>query len=334
MEYRLREPVSNPRRYFSLTGLALFVILAVSTLLQVAGAALIKTAAPQWTLGSWYIWALTFLPLYAVAVPVGYLIFKRIPVKAPLPGKMRIGSLLSYLFMCICVMYIGNIIGLLFNALIERIGNTPVVNPLESYVGATNLFLSVLFMVILAPIVEEYIFRKLIIDRLGIYGEGAAILVSALTFALFHGNFYQFFYAFGLGAMFAFLYLRTGRLRYTVILHMAINFTGGILGPALAKSIDLDRLADISSNNAEEAITFISRELPKLIALSLYLLMMIGFAAAGLVLIIVKRKSFALVPAERQLKKGTAFKVIFLNIGMILFVVLSGAMVVSMLFGI
>ncbi len=243
--------------------------------------------------------------------------------------KKRFGDLIIYLLMCISIMYIGNILGILVNTLIERVGGVSAENPLESYVGnegANSLFLSFLFMVILAPVIEEFIFRKLIIDRLGVYGEGASILVSALAFALFHGNFYQFFYAFGLGAMFAFLYLRTGRLRYPVILHMFINLTGGIVGPSLLRLIDLDGIAGAKVNNAEEAIAFIREELPKIMALGMYSLMMIGFAIAGLVLLIVRRKTFTLISAENQLEKGTAFRTIFLNIGMILFILLSCAL--------
>ena len=38
-------------------------------------------------------------------------------------------------------------------------------------------------------------FRKLIIDRMSIYGDKLAIIVSSIAFGLFHGNFYQIFYA-------------------------------------------------------------------------------------------------------------------------------------------
>ena len=44
-------------------------------------------------------------------------------------------------------------------------------------------------------------FRKLLIDRIVPFGQRVAVVVSGLAFGLFHGNFYQFFYAFSLGAV-------------------------------------------------------------------------------------------------------------------------------------
>ena len=55
------------------------------------------------------------------------------------------------------------------------------------------------------------------------YGEKTAIVFSALAFALFHMNLFQFFYAFGLGLIFGYVYTRTSRLRYSVLMHMLID---------------------------------------------------------------------------------------------------------------
>ena len=68
-------------------------------------------------------------------------------------------------------------------------------------------------------ILEEFIFRKMVIDRIWQYGEKIAVVTSALIFALFHINLFQFFYALGIGLIFAYVYLRTGKLRYTIIMH-------------------------------------------------------------------------------------------------------------------
>ena len=42
-------------------------------------------------------------------------------------------------------------------------------------------------------------------------------------------NVFQFFYAFGLGLMFGYVYTRTSRLRYSVAMHMLINLNGSVL---------------------------------------------------------------------------------------------------------
>ena len=85
-----------------------------------------------------------------------------------------------------------------------------------------------LVIAVAAPIFEEIVYRKLVIDRLRRYGDLFAVVVSGLIFGLIHGNFSQFFYATLLGFLFALVYLYSGKLRYTIALHIAINFIGSV----------------------------------------------------------------------------------------------------------
>lgn len=82
-----------------------------------------------------------------------------------------------------------------------------------------------LYTVIGAPLFEELACRKLLCDRLHPYGEGYAMAASGLLFGLIHGNSTQFFLAFLLGMLFAMVYLRTGKILYTMLLHGMINLT-------------------------------------------------------------------------------------------------------------
>ena len=91
----------------------------------------------------------------------------------------------------------------------------------------TNIW-NVVFLVILGPIFEEWMFRKQLIDHTRKYGEKTAILLSGLAFGLFHMNLFQFFYAFLLGVMFGYIYMRTSKLRYSTAMHMIINFNGAV----------------------------------------------------------------------------------------------------------
>ena len=74
---------------------------------------------------------------------------------------------------------------------------------------------------------------KMLIDRLNRLGDRPAILLSAFLFALFHGNLYQLFYAFGVGLVFGYVYVRTGRIRYTISIHMLVNCLFGVLPAVL-----------------------------------------------------------------------------------------------------
>lgn len=90
---------------------------------------------------------------------------------------------------------------------------------------------AIIMVAVLAPIFEELVFRKLIIDRTRRYGEVTAIMFSALAFGLFHCNLYQLFYAFGIGLILGYVYVRSGNVILTIIIHMIINGTSSIFAP-------------------------------------------------------------------------------------------------------
>ncbi len=106
------------------------------------------------------------------------------------------------------------------------IGNFPAyIVPIETMSFGWSSFPTWLLAIIVAPIFEELIFRKLVLDRVGSFGEAPAVLCSALLFGLAHQNAGQFFLAFLLGLLFARIYLHTGKIVYTMLLHFMINLT-------------------------------------------------------------------------------------------------------------
>lgn len=120
-----------------------------------------------------------------------------------------------------------------------------MVNQVEEMILDMSLWAVILSAVIMAPIMEELVFRKFVLDRLAGYGPAVSMFVSALVFGLAHGNFYQFFYAFLLGLIFAYIYLRTGKVRYSMLLHMMINFCGSVIPILLMRVADESEVAAI-----------------------------------------------------------------------------------------
>ncbi|MBO4784581.1 MAG: CPBP family intramembrane metalloprotease, partial [Lachnospiraceae bacterium] len=118
------------------------------------------------------------------------------------------------------------------------------------------LIFGVITVGIVVPVLEELIFRRLVINATCKYGYGAAIMISAFTFGIYHGNFIQFFYAFGLGIMFAYIYCKTGKLRYTVLLHMGYNLYAALVIPLARKTIPAGVLESIQASltNLQETI--------------------------------------------------------------------------------
>lgn len=327
-----RREKSNPGKSFSLVGFACLAMIVVATGLQLVIALVTESMYPQWAEQDWYLWAATLVPMYLISVPTGVLILKRVPTERPSEHSLSLGGLMTLLVICVSVMYIGNALGMLVNYLIGNIVGEVGENPLYTYIMDTNIFLTFIFTVLLAPVIEEFVFRRLIIDRTRLYGEGMAILVSALAFALFHLNFYQFFYAFGLGAVFAFIYIRTGRLRYTVFLHMAINLAGSVIAPLLLRSIDLEAFEQLDLANMDVLMRVASDNFLQLLGFGFYFFAVIILFIAGIILLIYKRRSFKLQQVPTGLLPGTRFKTVFVNPGMILFVLICVVLLIYSVF--
>lgn len=219
--------------------MAYLVISAVVQLLLGIMLGTVQTFIPGFETGDTLILFLSMFSMYAVAFPVFCLLMSRIPAWHKIdPKSVSLPHMVLIFLVCAGVSIAGNLIGNMLMFTRELVFGTETVNPVNDLVQSMDLWTMILFTVVLAPAVEEVMFRKLLIDRLIPYGQGFAVVVSGLSFGLFHGNFYQFFYACGLGMIFAYLYSCTGRLRYNIILHMVFNTVGGVLPLALLQGID------------------------------------------------------------------------------------------------
>lgn len=76
---------------------------------------------------------------------------------------------------------------------------------------------------VIAPIVEELLFRGMIMQSLRKYGNGFAVVASALMFGLYHGNFVQMVFAFIAGLVMGLVVVRTGSLWTSILIHFINN---------------------------------------------------------------------------------------------------------------
>ncbi|WP_426391691.1 CPBP family intramembrane glutamic endopeptidase [Variovorax sp. R-27] len=85
---------------------------------------------------------------------------------------------------------------------------------------------AVLAVCVLAPLLEEMLFRGIVLRGfLQRYPRGQAIFMSALFFGAAHMNIYQFVVGFVMGTVLAWLYERTRSLIPCIALHAAYNTT-------------------------------------------------------------------------------------------------------------
>lgn len=289
------------RKAFTRVGIGYGAFLAVTLVLQLGIGTLIAALSfidVTVSIGDWYV-LFTSLANYMVGGIVTYLIVRDMPVICKPVARRTSGKLLFAGFLvCISGLYLGNVIGQMLMRLVSALQGKPMINPVEQILNGLSGWAIFLTMVVMAPICEEIIFRKVIIDRIRLYGDKAAIVVSGFIFGLCHGNFYQFFYAFIIGAVFAYIYIQTGRLRYTIVFHMIINFLGSMVGLKV-------------------------QNVPWL--LGVYGILMLSAVIAGIVLFLQNRKNLVFQPGDYEAWGRGAFKVLFLNFGMIFFFLVSAA---------
>lgn len=240
------------RLTFSRVGVALTVLTAVSMLVVDGMVQAILAISPD-TLGAWWVtWVASLLPLYLVALPCAYLILRGLPIvphnthyvdnynvtrEKP---RFGLGHWMTLLVIGMGCMYLGNFVGTAIMQILSDIMDYDYANVLNETVKHSPLWMTFLGTCIFAPLGEELIFRKLILDRTRAYGDLPSILLSSLLFALFHGNLFQFFYAFLLGMILAYVYTRSGRYGWCVAMHAAFNFLGSIALPELASLLPTD----------------------------------------------------------------------------------------------
>ena len=107
----------------------------------------------------------------------------------------------------------------------------PIPQILLNFLEQTNaplvegpMLMQILSLIVVAPILEEVIFRGLILSRLQRgFSARSAILLSSLVFGLVHVNFLGILYAFALGLLLGFVFVRTRNIGNAIVLHMAFN---------------------------------------------------------------------------------------------------------------
>lgn len=100
----------------------------------------------------------------------------------------------------------------------------------ESLVNNMNIAVMFVYIVIITPMIEEYILRGLIMKYTFSLMPFTGALVSCVLFTLLHGpsNFIDFIIYFVLSAGLTIIYWHTRRLEYPILLHTIQNFIGFI----------------------------------------------------------------------------------------------------------
>ena len=241
---------------------------------------------------------------YILPFPIFYLLMKKLDSVELEKTNITVKKFILYTGITITLMWIGNVTGLIITMLLSGAMQNDIANPVHQLINSSDIWINLLIISIFAPICEEILFRKFLIDRTIKYGAKVSIILSAVLFAFFHGNLNQFFYAFLMGGFFAYVYIRTGKITYTIILHAIVNFMGSVMSLILANSVTNIQITP----NPVDAVIILG-----------YIVIILSFLLIGLYgLTRIKKARFNGSKTKINLKNP--FKTVYLNLGMILFI--------------
>ena len=277
----------------------------------------------------YYIFSVQVLSMYVIALPFFVLICRTGKTKLSAEriaaiknekrkSEMKIDELVILFFISVAVMIFGGMISNAFTSFLSSILGHNIDNTTEELIENSPIWLVIAVAVIIGPIVEEFIFRKIFIDTLSEFGRGYSIILSSVAFGVFHGNFSQVLYATLLGFILGYIYVKSGRLLYSVLMHVALNFFGTV--PTLLVSDSIKKLTDASLGGAAGSVSFdyFSDAMNVLGVIFLQY----GFAIAGVILLccfLFKRKYKIPFAKEMYIPHRELINLTLINPGMIAF---------------
>ncbi|SEL37959.1 CPBP family intramembrane glutamic endopeptidase [Ruminococcus albus] len=150
-----------------------------------------------------------------------------------------------------------------------------------------------LYVGIMAPLIEEIVYRGMILGALSKYGEFPAIFFSALCFGLMHGNIPQAVAAFGTGLMYACIAVSCNSIMPSLVIHSLNNIV--VSFSTLGKAAGFAYTSTVSS------------------------IMQILAAVIGFYVLLTRASAFSTADGQTQNEKRSVMKTIFTRPAVIIY---------------
>ncbi len=310
---------NKEKKHLSRIGFAYAVFSAISLLASLLIQIIVLATSPSFYETTLFLNLVTPISLYLFALPFLLIILSGSEACAPEKRNFSFGEFAVFLIISFGVMYIGSYISSFVMDFISELAGYDYGNALTGIIDNDNLWITAIFTVIVAPIGEELVFRKLVIDRTHRYGTVISVGLSALMFGLMHGNFYQFFYAFGIGLILGYIYYTTGKVYITMIIHAIVNFVGSILSSLLTPSIEA--LEALDPADTEALMSFVSENAVAIIFMAIFSLFIYAAMFCAVILPIIFRKKIKIDRGEAAIPRGRILPVVLLNTGVVVMLV-------------
>ncbi|MFT0563666.1 lysostaphin resistance A-like protein [Bacillus cereus] len=132
-------------------------------------------------------------------------------------------NLFVWILIGIILVFLGQMVGSLLDKSVFQL-TTQSVNTSSTVAAAVISPVALISIVLLAPLVEEFVFRYAAINILTRrFTQTWSILISSLFFSIMHFDFPFIFGYFLIGIVFAVVYVRTNRLLVSFFVHAIMN---------------------------------------------------------------------------------------------------------------
>lgn len=269
----------SAKKDFMMASACSIALIALFMILQGIGVAIANSLGIMNESYTQYI--LVLIPLHIITTPIIYFAFRSKKDSGIEKKKLTVPQFLGIIPIIYAFVFAGSMISNGISLFLNEHSSEAV----AAVTTGENVFFRILVVGITAPIIEELLFRKLLIDRLAKHSQIWAVVFSAIAFGLFHMNITQFFYATFIGLVFGFVYVKTGNIFYTIGLHMVVNL----------------------------ATTCIAANITSEIGMLIYSAVLMSLAVLGVVLFFVKYRKALKLKKNENLSTGKATSACLLN---------------------
>ena len=214
------------KRYFNMTALGFFSYAILIQVLAVLAVLLIDLLFPALSSGAmYYSMMVSVIPCLLFL----YFLFRNNNLvsldenKTEEPSSRFSLPVFLHFFLIFCgVQWISSLLTIPLVLLFQKMGLDLSYSEMAAKGGALNDIPMLVYTILIAPIVEELVFRGVFYKRFKAFGSFFTAFACSLFFALIHSNFLQFIPAFMLGFVLFAIRDKYG-LRYSILLHLTNN---------------------------------------------------------------------------------------------------------------
>lgn len=166
---------------------------------------------------------------FSLMLIIIFLIFSKELTNNPKLSIKLSGSLFVRILVGIIVVFLAQIVGSMLDKSIFQL-TTQSANTSNTVAAAAISPVALISIVLLAPLVEEFVFRYAAINILmSKFKQTWSILISSSFFSIMHFDFPFIFGYFLIGVILALVYVRTNRLLVSFVVHASMNLIVVIL---------------------------------------------------------------------------------------------------------